>query len=135
MGNECNYRVGLIIQRNTYIDIITPEDIINFYQIPSKITFEPIFLNENTLPAYGFSKSDQEYNNSNYYSRNGIMIVMRPFTNKYYCPNIRFSSNFNYLHELQDFFETVMPFNYLKATYFQDFILRYGSRYLKICDT
>jgi hypothetical protein len=132
MDYTYNYRIGLFIQRNGYIDAIYPKDMVSLYQIPSKMTFKPILLNEYTIQAYGFVKSNEKYKGFLPFFRNDIMIVMRPFTNKYYCVNIPVSMNFEYLHELQDFFEMMSPLPHQKLTSFPDFIIRYGSRYLDV---
>jgi hypothetical protein len=134
MDYNYNIRVGLIIQRDRYIDIVNGQDMINLYSTPPKRTFEPIFLNENTFEAYGFKKSKERYKGYYYYVRNDIIITLRPFTNKYYCPNLRISIDLIYLHELQDLFEMLNPIPSMKTTAFADFVSVYGSRYLAVWD-
>jgi len=134
MDYNYNYRVGLIIQRDRYIDTVNGQDMINLYNTPPKRTFEPIFLNENTFEAYVFKKSKERYKGHYYYVRNDIIITRRPFTNMYYCTNLRVSMNLRYLHELQDLFEMLNPIPGLKTTNLADFIIGYGSRYLAVWD-
>jgi DNA replicative helicase MCM subunit Mcm2 (Cdc46/Mcm family) len=132
MEYNYNYRIGLIIQRNGYIDILNGQDMINLYNAPPKRTFEPIFLNENIFEAYRFKKSQERYQGFYPFTRDGIMIVMRPFTDKYYCPNLQISKNFSYLHEVQDLFEMINSIHCMKVISFTDFVMRYGSRKLSV---
>jgi hypothetical protein len=131
MDFNFNYRIGLIIQRNGYIDTVNSVDIVNLNQIPPKRSFDPIFLNDNIFGAYGFIKSAERYKGHFYFQRNDIVITQRPFTDKYHCPNFQVTINIKYLHELQDFFEYIYG---IKATAFTEFVVGYGSRKLSVYD-
>jgi hypothetical protein len=135
MGNTYNYRIGLIIQRDSYIDTIGPEDMVNLYRTHSKLTFDSIFLNDTIFYAYGFIKSYERDINKIYYTRNGILVARRPFTNKYYCMNLPASDGFYCLHELQNLYEIICPLSRIKSTkVLQVFVARYGSKYLEVWD-
>jgi hypothetical protein len=134
MDYNYNYRIGLIIERNGFIDTVNAQDMVDLSMIPSKRTFEPIILTENIFKAYGFIKSQERHEGYYYYIKDGITVEMRPFTNKYYCSNLRVSRNFSYLHELQELLDLINPNLVKQETNFTDFVIRYGSRYLSVYD-
>jgi hypothetical protein len=135
MSYKYNYRLGLLIQREGKIDVITENDLKNLYSIPSIVTFQPISLSHKVLSAFGFKRSKEKYERYfYYYSKYDLLLFRRPFTSGFYFPEIPSSPTMNFAHELQDFLRFIPPFNIFENYRLQDFILNYGSKKLKIYD-
>jgi hypothetical protein len=130
-----NFKIGSFIQRNRRIDVISANDLNILETNSAGANFEPIFISDYVLQAYGFKKSSRRVGGAFFYTRNCIIVRLRPFvSHKYYCTNIPFPKDFIYLHELQNFYELFDPFQFYKTTYFVEFVASYGSRYLGIYD-
>jgi hypothetical protein len=96
--------------------------------------FDPIRLTEKTITAYGFQKSNARYLGNRTFIRSFLAIKLRPLTKSFYCLNIPASPDFNYLHELQDFFSNICRSRHYETTDLMDFIINYGSSHLRIKD-
>lgn len=130
MNYQYNFRPGLLIERNGFIDVINKDDLAKYYSDPQIINFNPIRLTDNILKAYGFKKSKQRYENLICYLCFDVRLVRKPFKDWFYCHNIPSSPGMKYLHELQDFLSYHYPFHIMERVRYSDFIMRYGSKQL-----
>lgn len=131
---QYNYRLGLLIQRDSLIDVIRKQDLVSYYSEPPVKTFDPIPLTDYTLKAFGFRKSKKRYKGYFYYTCMDLALLRRPFTDKFFISNIPSSPDMKYLHELQDFLSYHYPFNITEKVRFADFVHEYGSRKISMLD-
>lgn len=132
-NNYYNYRIGLLVNKEGKIDILTAYDLFCFNVPPRKETFKPISLNENILFAYGFKKSKSIAFGDYYYKKYGILL-RKHLNGYYYCSNIPGNQLFNYLHEIQDFIIIYYQCKNVEVTDLMSFVANYGSHYLRDCD-
>jgi hypothetical protein len=134
MNYDYKYRLGLLVERNGFIAVITKEDLASYYSEPQVIRFSPIRLTDDVVRAFGFKKSRQRLRGQLCYIYKDVALVRRPYKDLFYCRNIIPSPNMKYLHELQDFLSWHYPFNFTEMVLYSDFVTRYGSRKLNDWD-
>ena len=123
-----NYHPGLIVAKNRRITMLTYDDTYSYYFNPNNHYFDPICLNESTLLAYSFKKSYGEHRCNHFFTRNNIVLTRRVGTSKFYCHNSMVSPDFEFLHELQDFFILFNQKYHYYEIELDNFIRKYGSR-------
>ncbi len=128
------FRTGLIIQRDGYIDKIKAEDIRFLYRQNPKINFQGIVLDDIIFSSFGFKKSVVKIKGYFEYYRLPIIVSQRPLSSKYLCINMPTIVEFEYLHELQDFYSYFDPYKISDEMAFNIFVSNFGSRRLENFD-
>lgn len=123
-----NYHPGLFVAKNNKIVMLTHDDVYMYYFNPKSHYFDPICLNQGTLKAFDFIRSEGEYRGQYFFTRNSIILTRRVGKSSFYCCNFSYSPDFMYLHELQDFFIFFYRNNYHYEIELKNFINNFGSK-------